>query len=150
MVATKLTRWPVTLAALDLLRENEALAGVLISEGFPGMAAKPEMVWVGEIQGDITYPHASGVGRSHRDEEFRVPFVIKVAGNKTPAVCRLRLEEILAEIESEFADLTLTVFEAIPGLLTLEVAEPISDVQDTPQGALGFAAIALVGKSRLS
>jgi len=149
-MATRMVRWTVAKAALDVLRETPGLSGVTVSDHFPGDAVTSEAIWTGEIDGEISYPNASGQTRKQRDEMFTVPIVIRVTGGLDFGSCRDRLEEILATVESVFADFTVAVYDQVDGLLELTVADPVSDAQDTPIGALGFARIDLLGHARLT
>ncbi len=148
---TTLTRWPIAKAALDAIREHPQVGGgVLVAPVFPGDNAQPETIWLDEITTTLEYPGSMGPDRKPRDEFSTLPFIIRVKNNADYDATRDRLEELLSAVEDVFASLVVSIFDKVPGLLEIDAADPVSDAQDTAEGAIGFARIELVCHSRLT
>lgn len=143
----RMVRRAVSVAALTEIREHADCSGVLVSDYFPGKNLEPETIWIGEIDGEISYPTMQGPDRKYRDDMFTVPVNIRVARGQTMTDGRDRLEELLSVVDDVFA--TITTFAGIDGLVSIEATEARTDAQDTPTGFVGFGQVVLEVHSRL-
>lgn len=85
------------------LRIGRGLDGVQVEPGYPGDTQTDESVWVDGLDGDVEIPVMTA-GRKMRDDEFKVPFAVRVAGLPTLDATMARLSEIVAALEDELAD----------------------------------------------
>lgn len=148
MPATSI-RWQVARYLLDLARSHGDLDGVQIFDGWPGDKARvPEMMWVEDIDSDVSIPVMTG-GRTHRDDRFEITLSIRVVGRRDRASTVDRIDEIAAAIEDIVADSsTLHDFD---GVVSAEVTRERSTSADTPSdGPLGFGQIVVFVHTRLT
>lgn len=101
MAATNTIRWDVTKHLIAIIRTK--FNDLQVEAGFPGDRMEAESVWVDELDGEITIPVMKS-GRKHRDDEFTIPFEIRVAGRSDLDSTMERISEIIAGIEDVLAD----------------------------------------------
>lgn len=147
-MATVGVRWAVTEAVVGLLESHPLLQGVVISPGWPGdKGVKAEMVWAGDVSGDLVIPVGSG-GRKYRDDKFTVLWFMRVTRQTTVAACKARVAEMLSAVEDVFAD-DPTIGD-LDGVVSAEITGIQDEAQSTPEGVVGYATFTLSVHSRLS
>lgn len=99
---------------------QSTLSGVQVEPGWPGDTLKAEAVWIDQLDGDVSIPVMSA-GRKYRDDQFTVPFEIRVAGKATLDATMTRLAAIIAEIEDVMAD--DPGLDTLDGLISAQVTE---------------------------
>jgi len=148
MTALTSIRWSLTSHLVDLLRNDPTLLGVSVEPGWPGAKhVTAEMVWVDELAGDVAIPLAVA-GRKPRDDDFTIPFELRVAGMTTLDETMARVSELVAAIENVLAnDPTLGDFD---GLIDAEITSERMTAGETPEsGYVGFAEVVVSCHSRL-
>lgn len=140
-------RWTCTKHLIDLIRRRSEMDGVTVEPGWPGdKYLTAEMVWVLDLDGDVTIPVMTG-GRKHRDDKFEIPLQVRVAGRVDLDATCTRVAELVAAIEDVLAvESTLEDFE---GVISAEVTRERATAGRTPEGCLGFAEVVIAVHARL-
>lgn len=147
-MATTNIRWVCIKHLIDLVREHPAMVKVLVEPGWPGdKNVRAEMVWVDEVDGDVSIPVMTG-GRTHRDDKFDIPFLCRVAGRRDLDGTLTRLTEMMAAIEDVLAD--SPTLEDFDGVVSAEITSETFTCGETPaDGRLGFGRLVVSVHSRL-
>lgn len=94
-MATGPIRWTCAKTLVDLLRDDPALADVLIEPGFPGdRLNRPESIWLDSPTGTFSAAVLTP-GRRMMDDNFRLPLQFRVAGKRTLDAAMDRISELL-------------------------------------------------------
>lgn len=137
-------RWEITKHLLDLVRDE--LVDVQVEPGWPGDQQKNESVWINDLDGEVTIPLANA-GRKYRDDQFRVPFEVRVSNRASLDDTAQRVQEIVNAIEDVLADdPTLADY---PGLVSAEINSIRATCARTPQGHIGFGEVVVSAHVRL-
>lgn len=147
-------RWAVLAHVIDLLRAAPQMQAVAVEQAYPGdRALAAEMVWSGEIEGDVGIPVGTG-GRKLRDDRFMIPLFVRVSARSNHDETRQRCGDLVSAIGDVLADdPTLGDFE-VDGRGHVISAE-LTDVRDatveTPSdGVIAFGQAVLTVHSRLT
>jgi hypothetical protein len=143
MAESRTIRWLCAKRVVELLRERPGLEGVQIEPGFPGDTLEDQAVWIDELDGDIEVPVSKGVdGIVARDDNFTVPFEVRVVGLADLDDTMTRLSEIVAEIELCAA--TDSQLGQLDGVVTARVTgERFTAAQIKGVGYVGFAEVVI-------
>lgn len=114
-MATRLNRWAVTQAVLDLIREHELVPStVSVTATFPGDTVKAEAVWAESVEGDIEWP-VMKAGRRQFDDRFDITLAVSTIDKKDEDAAMTRTEELVT-----------SVIEALQQLPTLDLDGVVS------------------------
>lgn len=148
-------RWPVAKHLVELFQGSALLDGVSVLTGWPGeRGVTPQMLWLNLIDTvELEVPVATG-GRKHRNDRFRLRFVIRVAalpagldGDPLDAV-HLRLAELVQAAEDVLAeDPTLGDFD---GVTSAELVDHGQQAAWFPEGLIGDGWFVVEIDSRLT
>lgn len=142
MAPTTSIRWPVAKHLVDLFAASPLLDGVSIASGWPGeRGITPEMIWMNTIDTvQLEVPVATG-GRKHRNDTFRVRFVVRVAARPVATgadpldVIHVRMAELVEAAENVLAeDPTLGDFD---GVTSAELVDHGQQAAWFPEGLIG-------------
>lgn len=144
-------RWVLALRLIEQIRDAPELVDVRVEPGWPGERfVKPEMVWIDDIDGDVTIPLIKAA-RKIRDDEFTVPLEIRVTNRKDLDATMSRLFEIIAAIEDALAD-SITLGDgasALPGLIACAITSIRTTAAGLPEGHVGFGEVIVTAHTRL-
>lgn len=148
MAPTTNIRWLCIKHLIDLIRVHPAMSKVLVEPGWPGdKHNRPEMVWVEDVDGDVSIPVMTG-GRTHRDDQFEIMFLCRIAGQRNLDNTLTRLTEIMAAIEDTLAE--SPTLENFDGVVSAEIISERFTCGETPaDGRLGFGQVVVSVHSRL-
>lgn len=139
-------RWLV-----NRLRQQHQLAGVTISETFPGKALELQHVWVDRITGTVTYPVATA-GRQHRQDDFTLTVALMAGSDGDDLDVTDALVETyftgLEDILADRADLDDEVPEILHALVGPTVDGPDGELTNT--GAVSFVRADVTFTARLT
>lgn len=140
-------RWACVTEIVSGLGGMPMMSGAQVDPGWPGDEAKPELVWVSDLDGEVTIP-VSKAGRMYRDDQFQIPLQVRVFGKRTTTLTGDRLHEIVSAIEDYFADdCTIGDFD---GVVSAEVSSVRSTITTLPEGPIGFAEVVVSVHARLT
>lgn len=144
-MASTTLRWTVTKTAITLLRAQ--LPGVLVQPGWPGQEnLLPDSIWVASLDGPVNIPVFQG-GRKQRDDNFDIPFEVRVVNQTTLDATMTHLAALVSKIEDIFAnDPTIGNLD---GVVAAQITDEKHSAGWTPDGVIGFAEITVSVHSRL-
>lgn len=97
-------RWACISRILDLARVQPTFAGVTVEATWPGDAAGPERVYVGDLTGTLTVPAFVGPARAMYDDQFTITWAIEVVANgRSPDETMARCVEMIAGLQDVVA-----------------------------------------------
>jgi len=121
MGATNSIRWAILEQVIRLV--GRKIGGVQVAPGWPGDEAEADMVWAGEIDGEVSISLMS-TGRKYRDDLFTIDWHFRSIGTDLGAATT-KIDEMVGAFEDVFADdPTLGDFA---GLLVAEFSQGPSD-----------------------
>jgi len=99
-------RWTCVQRTLDLARERPELAGVTVTGVYPGDDRGTELVYVGDLTGDLNVPLTrSASQRVIYDDEFDITWVVEVRSNGLTAdQVMARADEIIGVLQDVIAN----------------------------------------------
>lgn len=142
-------RWTVAKHLVDLMEGHALLDGVTVEPGWPGDRVPiDELVFLAPItSGDLDIPVMTA-GRKHRNDIFRLRFVILVLSRPDLDTTQTRLAEIAAGIEDVLAeDPTL---DDLDGIVSAQVKDMGQQAVSTPEGVVGDGFVEIEVHTRLT
>jgi hypothetical protein len=144
-MATTTIRWAMISHFVTLLRADSRIIGLgaSVEPGWPGDDnVRPNMIWVSDgVDGVYSYPF-SQAGRKVRNDNFVIPFEVRVVDQASKDTTMARVDALLAVLDDLLAvDPTTALFDGVMHCLVGQVRGPISAT--TPDGHIGFAEITL-------
>lgn len=119
-----------------------------VEPGWPGDNMGRDVIWVDEVEGDLTMPVMTA-GRRHRDDHFTIPLELRTVRTTLDDAADA-LSELFAGVEDVLAD-AHTLDDNVPGILSAEVSGERSLCARTPtDGARGFGRLELALHARLT
>lgn len=146
-------RWQVARKLVELMKAHDDARKVQIELGYPGdlelagLGGVSEAMWVDAIQSSQEIPVMSGA-RMHRDDEFTIAWLIRVAGHPSLDLTMARIEALAQIADDVCAD--DAHLGDVAGLLSAEVVAADMTCGRTPDAFLGYGTFEVRCHARLT